>query len=143
MLMAKARQSGFTLVEAMVAMGIFALVIASGLIGVQRGFESVGNARHYSRTSQIMQSEIERLRSFSWSELQELDAIKEIQPDSEFAAEQYDDYTVYRTIEDVEPDLSRVQIYVFYENENGQSQSFRYKTYFTKGGLNDYYYRTI
>jgi len=134
---------GFTLVEVIVAMGIFTMVIAGGLSGVRRGFDILKDSRNYTRVSQILQSEVETLRTYSWGELTSLSDNVLIPVDTQFDTNAYDMYTVRRKIVMVETDLRRVSVTVSYENDRGRLVTLRYVTFFTKGGVNDYYYRTI
>ncbi len=136
-------RAGFTLVEVIVAMGIFSMVIAGGLIGVRRGFELVGNSRHYTRVSQILQSEVEALRTLTWDDLIELEDNELITVDTQFDISAYDAYTVRRRIYTEAASLRRVEITVSYKNERGRLITLKYLTFFTDGGVNDYFYRTI
>ncbi len=137
------RALGFTLTEVIVSMGIFTMVIAGGLSGVRRGFDILQDSRNYTRVSQILQSEVESLRTFSWAELTSLSSNVEISVDTQFDTNAYDMYTVRRRIVMVEDDLRRVIVSVSYQNDRGRLVTLKYVTFFTKGGVNDYYYRTI
>ena len=127
----------------MVAMSIFTLVIAGGIAGIQKGYGVIDNARHYTRLGQIVQSEIESLRSLSWKELGKLPASEEIDVDNQFDTSVYDDYTVRRTITDEESDLKRVRVAVSFTSREGRAIKLSHVTFFTEGGVNDYYYRTL
>lgn len=131
------------MVEVIVAAGIFAMVIAGGISGVQMGFQSIQNARHHTRVSQILQSEVESLRSLSWKELNQLPANAEIDISSEFSTSAYDAYTVERRISEESSGLRRVVVIVSYTTRRRSSVNLKYLTFFTQGGVNDYSYRTI
>jgi prepilin-type N-terminal cleavage/methylation domain-containing protein len=143
MLVQRNRRAGFTLVEVIVAMTIFTMVIAGGLSGVRRGFDLIGLSRHHTRVSQILQSEFERLRTLSWVEFQELPQQAEVDIQTEFGTSVYDAYAVVREIFVEESDLARVELSVTYTNQNQRVVTVKSLTFFTKGGVNDYYYRTI
>jgi uncharacterized protein (TIGR02598 family) len=134
---------GFTLVEVVVAMSIFTMVIAGGLVGVSRGFDLIEDSRHHTRISQILQSEIESMRTLSWNEMSSLPASAEIAVETQFDTSTYDAYTVTRTIITEEADRKRVEVSVAYTNKRGKLVSLKYLTFFTQGGVNDYYYSTI
>lgn len=139
-------KDGFTIIEVVIAMGIFALVIAGGMIGVRRGFEVVENSRHYTRVSQILQSEVESMRSLSWAEVDALPANSTITIDPEFDTGTYDMYTVTRVITPVSGtsgDVKQVDVTATFTNRQGRTISMNYVTFFADGGVNDYYYRTI
>jgi len=136
-------KEGFTLTELIVAMGIFTMVIAGGLSGVRRGFDILEDSRNYTRVSQILQSEIESLRSLSWEDLTELSDNEKIEVDTQFDTAAYDMYSVRRKIVTEADDLRRVVLIVSYKNDRGRLVTLKYFTFFTKGGLNDYYYRVL
>ncbi len=135
--------SGFTLTEVIVSLGIFTMVIAGGLSGVRRGFDILQDSRNYTRISQILQSEVETLRTLSWEELTDLDANVQIDVDTQFDTNAYDMYRVRRRIVTEDTDLRRVVVVVSYENNRGRLVTLRYVTFFTRGGVNDYFYRAI
>lgn len=124
-------------------MGIFTLVIAGGLAGIRRGFDILQDSRNYTRISQILQSEVESLRTLSWEDLTVLPDNTLVDVDTQFDTNAYDIYTVRRLIETVEDDLRRVVVVISYQNRRGKPVTLRYITFFTRGGVNDYYYRTI
>lgn len=136
-------KNGFTLVEVIVAAGIFAMVIAGGIAGVRMGFQIVDNSRHHTRVSQILQSEVESLRSLSWKELKQLPSSAEVDINPQFSTSAYDAYTVNRNIYTESSSLRRVEVVVTYSTRGGKSVELKYLTFFTEGGVNDYYYRTI
>jgi hypothetical protein len=124
-------------------MGIFTIVIAGGLAGVSRGFDILGDSRNYTRVSQILQSEIEALRSLAWEDLTKLPNSALIDVDTQFDTSAYDIYTVKREIQVTADDLRRVVLIISYDNNRGRLVTLKYITFFTKGGLNDYYYRVL
>jgi len=136
-------KQGFTLMESLVAISVFTMVIAGGLIGVRKGFEVVDNSRHYTRLSQVLQSEVESLRTLSWEDLSELPAAETLTLETEFETKAYEAYTVTREIINEQADRKRVEVSVRYTNKNGKPVSLKYLTFFTEGGVNDYFYRTI
>ena len=62
----KRTQSAFTLVEVMISTFIFGLVILVALVSVGKGIELVYASRQNTRASQILQSELELLRTLPW-----------------------------------------------------------------------------
>lgn len=136
-------KEGYSLVEVIVAAGIFGMVIAGGIAGVRMGFEIVSNSRHHTRVSQILQSEVESLRSLSWRDLQQLPSSEVVDINAQFNTSAYDAYTVERSIHVESSSLRRVEVLVTYNKRSGKSMSLKYLTFFSEGGVNDYYYRTI
>jgi Tfp pilus assembly protein PilV len=137
------KNSGYSLVEVIVAAGIFAMVITGGIAGVRMGFQIVDNSRHYTRISQILQSEVESLRSLSWKEIKQLPSSTTVDINPHFSTNAYDAYVVSRNIYTESALLRRVEVTVSYTTRSGKPASLKYFTFFTSGGVNDYYYRTI
>src|SRR5262245_11393882 len=68
-LRARSRSSlrGFTIIEVAMATFVMAFGISTSIIALQMGFKAINVARDETLASQIMQSEIERLRLWPWS----------------------------------------------------------------------------
>jgi len=62
------RKRGFTLIEVIVATFVMALAIGTSLKVLGQGFASLDSARCLSYASQIMQSELEKMRLTSWGD---------------------------------------------------------------------------
>src|ERR1051325_5554018 len=60
-------RAGFTIAEVALAAFVMAFSIATSIIVMQKGFQSLDVARDSTLAAQIMQSEIERLRLMPWS----------------------------------------------------------------------------
>jgi prepilin-type N-terminal cleavage/methylation domain-containing protein len=142
-------RGGFTLVEVMIGVFIFAMVIAGGLITVSKGFELVDNARHHTRASQILQSEIELLRTRPWKTLKGEDSSSlstqfKQQIEAQFSDGSYAAYTgdannPPTVVADFSTTPAEVTVSVSWRNRLGRLYTKSYTTYFTEGGVNDYY----
>lgn len=127
----------FTIVEVMVAAGVLALGIASVITVSQRGLQALDTARNLSGASQLMQSEMERLRLMSWAQLQALQ-------DSGQTAVTIEDtsgrYTCSRQISDVKTNLKQITLVSTWRGYDGRAHTARLITRYGKTGLNDYFY---
>lgn len=65
------RQSGFTLVEVMLAFSVMVVGVTGALMTLVSGLHSVDNARCDTLAAQIMQSQIENLRLSNWKSITE------------------------------------------------------------------------
>ena len=133
-------RKGFTLVEVLVAMVLFTMVIAGGLIGLSRGFELVDTSRNYTRSSQVLQSELELLRTLPWDTFttvsaDDLSTTFQAQIDSQFNVDDY----VGTITTDLTDSLMKVTVTVAWAGRSGRVYTLSYITYFTEGGVNDYY----
>ena len=135
------RQTGFTLVEVMIAMVVFSMVIAGGLIGISRGFELIDTTRNYTRSSQVLQSELELLRTLPWATFSELSDTELTDKFQEQIATQFgeDTYKGAVTTTLTGGDLMQITVTVEWSGKKGRVHTLNYVTYFTEGGVNDYY----
>ena len=139
---------------------VMAFGIATSIIAMQTGFKSIDLARGTTLASQIIQSEMERVRMLSWTTVTALstatDTVAPFPTGSPAGIEMFDGatyfssnpaiagkYTITRT---VEPDSTRptevmnltVQVsWLGYDNR-AHTRSFR--SMYAKNGLYDYYY---
>ena len=64
-----ARSRGFTLVEVMAAATVLVLAISSSIIVLQQGLRAIDTARYTTLAGQILQSQMEKLRLLTWTQL--------------------------------------------------------------------------
>jgi len=134
---ASPRRRAFTIVEVMVA----ASVLALGIIGVitvsQRGLQALDTARNLSSASQLMQSEMERLRLMSWAQLQVLQDSGETGVALEGPPGRY---ACTRQISDVKLNMKEITLVATWKGYDGRGHTARLITRYGKTGLNDYFY---
>ncbi|WP_162025766.1 MULTISPECIES: prepilin-type N-terminal cleavage/methylation domain-containing protein [unclassified Lentimonas] len=133
----KNQQAGFSLIEVMIAMAIFAIVIVSGMACLKSGLALVENSRHHTRSAQIMQSEIERIRSMPWDEVIALVNESDVSLANEFSETAYDVYTMQRDVSG-SGDVRIVTLDVAWVDLGGRPHNRTYISQYTKGGLYDY-----
>jgi prepilin-type N-terminal cleavage/methylation domain-containing protein len=135
------RPGGFTLVEVMIASIVLVLGITTSITTLQHGFRAVDTARNYTFASQVMQSEFERLRLKSWSQLEDLqnsgntavsfNAVSGMATGS---------FRCVRTIRDLKTDMKEITLVSTWRGVDGREHSARYVTRYGKSGLYDYFY---
>ncbi|WP_269523845.1 type IV pilus modification PilV family protein [Coraliomargarita parva] len=139
-LQAKAKD-GFTLLELLIALFIFALVMISGFGCLRMGMNQVDNARHETRASQIMQSEIERLRSLAWANLISMPSTEETVDlsthFSELSNTAYTNYTLKRLVSG-SGNSRKITLTISWTDIAGRDHSKIYVTQYAKGGIYDY-----
>ncbi|GEM_PF-830067 len=133
---------GFTLVEIMIAITLLAVVSASGYSAIITGINTVEHSRNITRATQIAQTQIEALRTYSWSSLEELPESEEIALTGKYADIYGEHFTTTREITDLSSTLKEFRIIVSWESKAGP-RSLEYDTIFAHNGLNDYYYRSF
>ena len=137
--------TGFTLVEVMVGMALLAMIFTSAFGAYFMGLKMIESARDELRASQIIQSELEAMRTLNWEDLEEMsNSFALIEPQGEFVQQFADRYRAYRQVLDINPLQKRVILLVYWRTDPGKPwQSRLFNTIFTKGGLNDYFYREV
>lgn len=135
-------KKGFTLTEVLISFALMSMVAAAAFKAVQIGYATLEGARDQTRVTQIIQSEIEGLRTLNWTDLTALPEKAEFQPEGNFIHLYGDRYTCYRFIETVRADMREVRVRVVWD-QGSRPQQQEFVTRFTRNGLNDYYYRAF
>lgn len=149
------KKAGFTLVEMMVAIGVIGLVLTAAFTNVSQSLQVMETARDYTRVAQILQTELENVRTMSWADLEAIEAAnldmagvaqwEELDLSDEFHEAFGTRYTAYRRVQprDGLTDQKEIVIWVTWLNANGSSRSKYTSSWFTENGMNDYYYRSF
>jgi prepilin-type N-terminal cleavage/methylation domain-containing protein len=128
---------GFTILEVMVSAAVLALGIVSVVTVSQRGLQALDSARHLSAASQLMQSELERLRLMSWAQLQALQDSGATTVPLEGAPGRF---TCEREIRDLKTGMKEITLVAHWKGYDGRPHTARLITRYGKTGLNDYFY---
>lgn len=148
------REAGFTIPEVMVATFVMALGIATSVIAMQAGFKQIDVARGTTLASQIIQSEMERLRMMPWSKTSPVDVVDSIieLPASEtfdgtaFFSANPDLAGRYEITRSAAPDTARptevmnITVRVRWQSYDLRWHQRSFKSTYCKNGLYDYYY---
>lgn len=124
---------------------VMAFGIATSIIAMQTGFKSIDVARGTTLASQILQSEIERIRMLSWTTVTAMDGTSTVDLSTMFTTNpaMASRFTVTRR---VEPDATRpsdvrdIWINVSWRGYDNRPHSRTFYTKYVKNGLYDYYY---
>lgn len=122
---------------------VLALVITTAITTMQRAFSNLDTARNISTASTILQTQMENERLFTWAKL--TDASYQPALGTAFLRNPAvaGRFTLSRSVVTV-PNRSnqmvQVTLTVRWRNYDGRSLARSFTTYFTQGGLNDFYY---
>lgn len=142
------QRRGFTILEVVMATAVMALGISTSVIAIQQGFKFLDVARTTTLASQILQSEIERIRMMNWSSVtdgstmlgeRKVDLAAVFTTDPALANR----FTVMRTvkIDATRPGaVAHIHLTVTWETVDGRTQTRSFETKYIKNGLYDYYY---
>ena len=138
-----ASKRGSTLVEVMMSSIIILVVLLAGFGALIQGNRLIEVSRDETRVSQVLQSEIEELRSYDWATLIALNAESTYAPSSSFTDAYSARFTIKRKISTRSSLQKRVTMQVSWTDNRGTSHMREYITLISKDGLYDFYYRTI
>lgn len=141
----RARAAGFTILEVTMATFVMALGIATSIIAMQAGFKHLDLARGTTLASQILQSEMERIRLMSWTGVSGLAATATFDGASNFTsnAKVAGKFSVTRTVtaDTTRPTEARtIGISVTWSGYDGRPHTRSITGIYVKNGLYDYYY---
>src|SRR3954468_20050192 len=123
----------FTLLEVMIASIVMILAITTAITTLQHGFQSVDSARNLTYASQVMQSEMERLRLKSWSQIQALqDSGATTVATSAVSGTATASFTCQRTIRDLKADMKEITLESSWRGYDGRSHVARFVTRYSK-----------
>lgn len=138
-------QTAFTILEVAMASFIMAFGIATSVVAMQSGFRHLDLARGTTLASQIIQSEMERLRLMSWSGITALAATATFDGGTFFStsSDVVGRFTVTRT-RTADPDrpteAMNLAVSVTWSTYDGRSHTRSFNSIYAKNGLYDYYY---
>ncbi len=132
---------GFTIVEVMIASIVLVLAITTAITTLQRGLQAVDTARNYTFASQVMQSELERLRLKSWDQLSALQGGRDntvaVPPVRGTASSTF---TCTRSIRDLKTDMKEITLDATWHGYDGRPHTLHFITRYGRSGLYDYFY---
>ena len=129
-------KDGFTLVEVVVSMVLLSIIFASAFATYFLGLRMINDAREEVRASQIIQSEIERLRTKNWTQLQAYSSGETFEPQGEYIKEYTTDYNAYRYVIPITSNNQMlIAVRVQWTTSNGRQTVRWFNTIFTKDGL--------
>lgn len=139
------RLRAFSLVEVMIAMTLLGIVFAGAFAALQMGYNLTSEARDRTRASQILQTELEAMRTMNWNDLSGMVGQNNefFEPRGEFLAAFKDRFFCKRTV-GMRSNNQQITVTLSiswggYPNVKEESVT----TIFTRNGINDYYYRTL
>ncbi len=126
---------------------VMAFGIATSIIALQSGFKYLDVARGTTLASQVLQSEMERLRMMSWSAITApgMSGAHSVDLSSMFTADPSlaSKFSVTETVADSADhpgEMVTISLSVSWTGFDGRPQTRSFQSYYCKNGLYDYYY---
>ncbi|MEZ0218450.1 MAG: hypothetical protein ACAH89_15030 [Rariglobus sp.] len=132
-------RAAFSLVEVMTASCVLMLGLGGTVLTVKNSMATISHSRYLAAASQIMQSEMERLRLRSWEQLQAIQdsGNNAVSPETLPAGARL---TCTRRITDVRDGLKEITIETTWGGGTGRAHTARIVSRYARSGLNDYFY---
>ena len=134
---------GMTITEVAMAALIMALVLATAVTTLQRAFISLQNARDLNIASQMLQSEMEKLRLADWTTVNGFTtSATTVTLDPAFTANPFvgNRFTLSRTVTDPKTDTRIITLRVVWQGADNRPLSRRLALRYSRNGLYDYFY---
>ncbi len=133
---------GFSLVEAMMGATVLTMVLAGCFSGLGQALLMSENVKSYDFASQLLQSEMESVRSLQWDEVDSLGS-GSFDQSVYFTNNPMRDIDCQRVLSDKNAWQKEIRLSVSWKDFRGISHSREYVSYYSKEGLSDYYYRAL
>ncbi len=120
---------------------VLVLGISGALVTLQRSLSSIAQARQLDVASQVMHTELERIRLLSWNQLEILQSAGPqdipVPAGGEFAR-----FSCTRQIRDIREGMKEITLQANWGGLDGRAHTARLITRYSRSGLNDYFYTT-
>lgn len=134
---------GVTIAEVAMAAMFMALVLTTSITALQRAFISLQNARDLNIVSQMLQSEMEKMRLADWSTVDALPGSStEIPLDATFTANAFvgNRFTLTRTVADPKADTRVITLQINWVGADRRPLTRNLSLRYSRNGLYDYFY---
>jgi len=137
------RTRGVTIAEVAMAAMFMALVLSTSITTLQRAFISLQNARDLNIASQVLQSEMEKMRLADWSTVDALAASATVVAlDATFTANAFvgNRFTLTRMVADPKSGTRVITLRVGWTGADKRPLSRDLSLRYSRNGLYDYFY---
>jgi len=135
-------QEGFNLIEVSIATLVVGILVASVLSTLVHGFSILSRSRQTARANQIVQQEMETIRTYTWAQMTN---------SANFSATNTTDGNIIYSISRSSTNhynstsyctnyMRKVTITITWTNAPGKIMTNALTTVITQGGLNDYFF---
>ena len=117
---------------------IFGLIFASVATALAQGYTIIENARDNAHINQILQSEVENIRSMNWEVLGALPDWERVQQQAGFSTSISDRYICERFINERKVGQKEIILTIAWTDREQTNHFRKFVTYYTKEGMYDY-----
>ena len=142
---------GFTLVEVVAAVCVMTLVIMTSITTLEYGIRAIDNARYTTLAGQILQSQMEKVRLLTWTQLTDTTsgpvAFTTFTTDlaaSTSTSAQLSRFTCTQSIvaapSPFDATMKDITLTAAWKGSDGRSHTLSYKTRYAQSGISDFFY---
>jgi type II secretory pathway pseudopilin PulG len=142
---------GFTLIEVTLAAFVMLFAIATSLTVLHSGFQALDNARYTTLAGQILQSQMEKLRLLTWSQLTDptygpgATANTNFTPDNSLSTPELSHFTSCTQVVSDPPapfagTMKDITLTATWTDTFGRQHSLSYTTRYGQNGISDFFY---
>jgi Tfp pilus assembly protein PilV len=134
---------GVTIVEVAMAAMVMALVLTTSITTLQRAFINLQNARDLNIASQMLQSEMEKMRLADWPTVSAFPtASTSVTLDTAFTSNPFvgNRYRLSRTVTDPKTDTRIITLRVDWQGADNRPLYRNLSMRYSRNGLYDYFY---
>lgn len=135
------RLRAFTLVELMMAVGVFSLAVVTSITTLQRAFNNLDTARNIETASRIIQCEMEKQRLMTWAQVgaaTNSPAIDSIFQSNPAVAGHFTLSRSTATVANRSGKILQITLTVSWRNYAGHTHQRSLTSYYGNGGLHTY-----
>lgn len=136
-------QRGITILEVAMAALIMGLVLATAVTTLQRAFINLQNARDLNIASQMLQSEMEKMRLADWATVSGYhSSATSVSLDTAFTSNPYvgSRFALSRSVTDPKTDTRLITLQVTWQGADGRPLTRHLTMRYSRNGLYDYFY---
>jgi hypothetical protein len=127
----------------MMGSSVLTLVLAGCFIGIGQAMVISENMKNSNFAAQVLDAEMESLRSKTWDEISEIRESSTFRPTRYFETVNLRDWSCERTITEPSDNLKEIKLNISWTDLKGIAHSRQMFTYYARNGLSDYFYRAI
>lgn len=136
---------GYSLVELMIGTTLLTVVLAGTFSALGQALFLSEKVQHSNFVTELLQSEMNEVNNYNWDKLAALPASESFDPAKYFSEIPLKNYTCTRTVVNhpTYSNMKEIRLTVTWDDMRGKSYSREMVSYYSKGGINDYYYEAL
>ncbi len=137
--------SGYSLIELMMGTAVLTVVLAGTFSALGQALTLSEKVQHANFVTELLQSELDKIETYNWNAIISLPASGTFDPNSYFTEVPLKNYTCTRTVQNHPSftNVKEIRFTVTWEDVKGRMHSRELVNYYSKGGMNDYYYEAL